>query len=297
MGRFVLPSDIRRLGVLPARIIPPLSTTGIHPRPVPSLPPMKLHTLPPTAIHSTLRQASVDLDGAVISISSDINLLGQYEPQWLIANRKLLWVFDEDHPTQTLLTVSFEEATEFRTVAVVGSGMLQAKVAGIWLDLLRYSNRQKYYFGRVAKRLDQLREGQTFVLEKEDSHDPRRCATCGLMLEFPGEICPRCINRGAAFRRVLSLMSPYWGAAAAMMVLLIASITISMATPRLTMYLVDNVLNASNGQGHAHAASPAPAVAADTDQTLAPVAKAHQPPPARTTTRQPAPSAPRCRRR
>ncbi|MCE9590678.1 MAG: DUF1854 domain-containing protein [Planctomycetes bacterium] len=203
---------------------------------------MKLHTLPPQAIHSNLKQAGVDVDAAVISISSDINLLGQYEPQWLVANAKMLWVFDERRPTETLLTVTFEETSEFRTVAVVGSGLLQAKISGIWLDLLRFSNRQKYYFGRVAKRLDQLRQGNTVTIEEEDEHDPRRCRTCGLMLEFQGETCPRCLNRGAALSRVLQLMRPYWGSAGVMFLLLIIGIMIDLSMPQLTRILVDRIL-------------------------------------------------------
>lgn len=203
---------------------------------------MKLNTLPPAPVLEQLKRHGIEPERLVLSVHSDINLMGQYDRQWLMATRQGVWVYDEAKPDSPLLTLPFAEAKEFRTTAVVGSGLLQAKEDGVWLDLLRYSNRQKYPFGRVAKRLDQLRQGEDFQLTPEDDTDPRRCPTCGLMLEFPGETCPRCINRGAAMNRVLQLMRPYWSQAAVMMLLLVCSVTLVNIVPRLTMFLVDQVL-------------------------------------------------------
>lgn len=206
---------------------------------------MKLQTPPPPAIAASLRQAGADIDHIQISLQTDINLLGAYHPQWVIGTRTGVWVVDEARPDEVVTSVLFGEVSEFRTQAVVGSGILQARVGEVWLDLVRYSNRLKYPFSRASKRLDQLRQNEAFKLEKEDEQDPRRCPTCGLMLEFAGEACPRCINRGAALRRVFQLMRPYWGSASVMMFLLLTSIAIAMVTPQLTRYLVNHILDRS----------------------------------------------------
>ena len=63
-----------------------------------------------------------------------------------------MWVVDEAKPDEVVISVQFHEVTEFRTQAVVGSGILQAKVGEEWLDLARYSNRLKYGFSRAAIR-------------------------------------------------------------------------------------------------------------------------------------------------
>jgi ATP-binding cassette subfamily B protein len=205
--------------------------------------PMKLRTLPPPPILQSLDDAGIDRESIVLSIESDINRLGSYSPQWLIAADQHVLIYEDGRPREPLLKLPIRDITEFRSLGVVGSGLLQARVDGVWIDLLRYSNRLKYFFNRVARRLEQLRRGESVELGPEDDADPRRCSHCGLMLESPGETCPRCINRGAAVKRIVALMKPYWPAAAAMMILLLAGLGLDMLIPQLTRVLVDRVLN------------------------------------------------------
>ncbi|MEX0775854.1 MAG: DUF1854 domain-containing protein [Phycisphaeraceae bacterium] len=226
----------RKTSPLPAIVASVTPTDSASPKSA------RLRTSPPAAILASLQRRGIHVDDLAISIVSDINLLGQYATQWLMATTRELLVYAEAQQEEPLLTLELCEASEFRTVAVVGSGILQAKVGEIWLDLLRYSNRQKYYFGRTAKRLDQLRANEKITLSEEDDHDPRRCASCGLMLTFQGETCPRCINRGKAMSRIFLLLRPYWGAAIVMMLLLLTQLTLSMVNPRLTQFLIDGVL-------------------------------------------------------
>lgn len=208
--------------------------------------PPHLNTPPPPAVAEALRKLGVEPAQLIISIDTDVDLVGDYRTQWLTATSDKLFVFDEAKPAEPLLVLGMSESSEFRTIAVVGSGLVQAKVQGVWLDLIRYSNRLKYFFGRAATRLDQIRKGEPVTLEKEDQHDPRRCPTCDLMLEFEGETCPRCINRGRAISRVFQLMKPYWVSAICMMALLVVGVSLDMIGPRLTQFLVDNVVVGSD---------------------------------------------------
>ena len=115
---------------------------------------------------AALAKLGVDPAGLIIAIESDINRFGEYSPQWLVASNECVWVFDQSKLEEPLLSVVYKEAEEFRTIAVVGSGMVQAKIDGAWLDLIRYSNRRKYIFGRAAKRLDQIRSGGNRRVER-----------------------------------------------------------------------------------------------------------------------------------
>jgi len=198
----------------------------------------------PETIRAALAKLGQDVAQVVLAIESDINHAGEYRPQWLVASDSQVWVFDISRPEEPLVSVAYTEVQEFRTIAVVGSGILQAKVDGAWLDLIRFSNRRKYVFGRAAKRLEQLRNREKVELVEEDFADPRRCRSCGLMLSFQGETCPRCINRGRAMARVMYLMRPYWPQAAGMMCLLLLGIALDMVQPHLTRFLVDHVLKA-----------------------------------------------------
>ncbi len=206
---------------------------------------MKLKTPPPPAILAALQQTG-QLNGQAdpfnISIATDLNLRGQYTPQWVLATPQTLWVFDEVDSQKPALTIALSETEEFRTFAVVGSGLLQVKTGGIWLDLVRYSNHYKYHFGRAARRLDQLRRNESYTLVEEDEVDPRRCPVSGILLEYPGQTSPFAVKRGRVMQRVVQLMRPYLGGAVIMMFLLVLGISIDMVMPRLTQGLVDGVL-------------------------------------------------------
>jgi ATP-binding cassette subfamily B protein len=220
---------------------------------------MRLRSDIPPAVAARLGALGVRPEHAVLAFSSDIDLRGSYDPQWIIATRDVVCVFDQGRPAAPRVNVAMEQIEEFRTIPAVGSGLLQAKVGGIWIDLIRYSNRMKYWFGRLARHLQQLRESGLVELGPEDEQDPRRCPKCGLMLQFAGETCPRCIRPGGAIIRVLRLMRPYWPWATLMMGLLLVGIACDMIGPLLTRYLVDNVLRTES-------VSPAPAA---TSQSLA----------------------------
>ena len=202
----------------------------------------RLRSAYPQRIADALQVLGVTADHVVLAIESDINLVGEYLPQWIVTTEQRLYVFDEAHGGEPLVHLTLSEVKDFQTIAGVGSGILQAQVEGVWLDLMRFSNGQKYWFGRLVKRLKQLRAGETVQLEDEDDHDPVRCRSCGLMLSFTGETCPRCISRGAVMSRLFGLMRPYAASGAVMMVLLVGGVSLDMIGPQMTRFLVDHVL-------------------------------------------------------
>lgn len=174
----------------------------------------------------------------MFEITSDINLEGRREKQTLRVDGERLEVRSEGALTRVF---DLRDVTGFRTAAVIGSGLLQARVEGVWLDLLRYSNRLKFNFDRAAKSLEQIRQGVA-ASAATDEVDPQRCPSCGLMLEFAGETCPRCLDHGAALARVVGMIRPYRKTAVALFVLLFVGLVLDMAWPLLTRFLVDYVL-------------------------------------------------------
>lgn len=203
---------------------------------------ISLKTPPPKPVLEALQCSGGDANDVLLSLQSDINLMGVYAAQWLIVTRDNILVIEEESPFNIVHKISIARAQEFRSLGVLGSGILQARIDGVWVDVVRYSNRLKYSFTRVVKRLEQLRAGETITLGSEDENDPRRCKSCSLMLEFPGAACPLCAKQSAAFKRILQLLKPYWSAAAVMMSLLLCGLALDMVGPQLTRYLVDYVL-------------------------------------------------------
>src|SRR5439155_1185063 len=128
---------------------------------------------------------------------------------WLVVSRRQIAVLTDGEPAQSVCAISVEQVEAFRACAGVGSGLLQARIDGAWVDLLRYSNTLAHRFTKVAAKLEVLREEGQLVVQPGDEVDERRCPACGFALGFVGDICPRCINRGAVLGRVWEMMRPY----------------------------------------------------------------------------------------
>jgi ATP-binding cassette, subfamily B, bacterial len=203
---------------------------------------MSLKIDPPRAVLDLLAAESVDTRGLLLCTNTDIDGLGTYKPQWLVVNSDGLWVASDGASPEILVRLAFKDVTEFRCQGTVGSGLLQARTEGVFVDVLRYSNRYGDRFNKVARKLDRHLKGEPIIIHPDDAVDPRRCPTCGLMLQFVGDTCPRCVSKGAVLSRMWKLMRPYRAAVIMVMCLLFAGICLDLVGPKLTQYLVDNVL-------------------------------------------------------
>jgi ATP-binding cassette subfamily B protein len=206
---------------------------------------MSLKIDPPQAVADALAAESVDTRGILLCTSTDIDSLGTYKPQWLVVTKEGLWVVSEGEQPMVTLRLAFKDVTEFRCQGTIGSGLLQARTEGVFVDVLRYSNRYADRFSKVARKLDRHLKGDPIVVHPDDGVDPRRCPTCGLMLQFVGDTCPKCVNKGAVLSRMWKLMRPYRAMVLTVMCLLFVGIALDLVGPQLTRYLVDNVLPGS----------------------------------------------------
>lgn len=74
----------------------------------------------------------------------------------------------------------------------------------------------------------------------------KSCSHCGMMLESPEGVCPKCIDRGAALSRLAILLGGHWKSAAVIALFLIFGVCLDMIWPLLTRYLVDHLLSERN---------------------------------------------------
>ena len=190
-----------------------------------------------------LLQGSIESERDVlIATRTDIDRFGRNAVQWLAVTESELFVIVGGAEPAILNRLKKEQASEFRCQNVVGSGLLQAQTDGMYLDLLRFSNTLADKFHKVASKLHRWVQDQKIQIHEDDEIDPRRCKSCGLMLTFPGDVCPKCVNKGAVFGRMVTLLSSYKYLALLMMGLLLVGIALDLVVPQLTRFLVDNVL-------------------------------------------------------
>lgn len=193
----------------------------------------------PRAARETLSAQEIGDAEILLRLGTDLSLDGRYQPSWLVVTAERLLVVSA--AGSVMLAVATAEVEEICTEPMVGAGVLRARLEGVYIDLVRYSNRQARVFEQVADRLDDFVRGEPLVITEADLRDSRRCDSCGLMLEM-GETCPRCVSRGAVLARMWGLARPYRRTAAGMMTLLVVGIGLDLVSPQLTRFLVDDVL-------------------------------------------------------
>lgn len=215
-----------------------------------------LRQLPPSEVFEQLRAQGVDADDLLLSVRTDIGLEGHYRDHWLAVTPERLLVMSDGADPELQIALELKKASEYRIQSGIGSGLLQARINGTYVDLLRFSNRHAYSFEKVARKLDRAIHGDSIVVTPEEGVDPRRCRSCGLMLEFGGDSCPQCVSRGAVLMRMWKLMRPYRLSAVVMMALLLLGIALDLVSPQLTRYLVDHVLPGSAAEAQVINAEP-----------------------------------------
>jgi ATP-binding cassette subfamily B protein len=188
-------------------------------------------------------------DSILLAVSSDLAFDGRLTPHRLIVTRTSVASHADGEPARLLSQVTLADVQSFRVCAGLGSGMLQARVDDCWVDLIRYSNSQAHRFVKLANRLEDFRESGELETG-EGEHDDCRCPGCGLLLNFAGDVCPRCIDRGAVVSRVWKLMRPYRWPTLAICALVLLGVAVDLTPPKLQEYLVDNVLRV--GAAHSH---------------------------------------------
>ena len=196
------------------------------------------------------------------SIDSDISLGGEPTGEWLVVSSTGVAVAGrtvargEQPPAAPIRQVSWPEIERIRTAAGVGGGMLQVRVGGDWVDLVRYSNKLAARFHKVARALETARDeaatngaAVTEPVLEAGPLDPPHCASCNLRLATPEESCPRCLQKGRILRRVADLVAPHTRGAVILGILTVIGVAAELVPPKLQQYLVDDILSAGGGAG------------------------------------------------
>lgn len=176
------------------------------------------------------------------TVQSDLDPDGLIGKQWLIATKDRLFVISPDHGEPVVLhDVPIKDLGDINAETSVGSGCLIANIRGDFVPLIRYSNAMAKEFGHAARRLQALAKGEEPPATTEEDRT-RRCLKCNFPLETGSDVCPNCVNRARALRRLLGYVKPYGKLTLIAALLMLAAQALQLAPPYLTKVLIDDVL-------------------------------------------------------
>ena len=213
---------------------------------------------------STFPNCQSIADSVLFEVETDFSLDGEKQTLELHVSLDGVSLHDKSS-SSVFIAFEWSQIESIRTVAGVGSGLLQVRIENIWTDMLRFSNGLASRFHKVARTLKRMREviaeksddtneivfakGKEFSLREianeltRDSIDPPRCKACSLRLQTIDESCPRCMERGQIVRHILHLLRPHRRGAIFLCVLTILGVVAELIPPKLQQYMVDHILN------------------------------------------------------
>lgn len=199
-----------------------------------------MHTLP-----IELRQKLEPLLGGAeidLAVESDLAPDGQMGSQWLITTKERVYVVSPDHGKPGILRqIEIKDLVGAKAEALVGNGALIANVKGEFVPVIRYTNAMSKEFGHVARRLEALAKGEEPPKPTEEDRT-RRCPKCSFPLETGSDVCPNCVNKARAIKRLMGYVQPYRKLTILAGILMLATQLMGLAPPKLTQVLVDDVL-------------------------------------------------------
>ncbi len=129
--------------------------------------------------------------------------------------------------------------TRPRVEDLVDATSLVAEYQGSTVELLRGTSKRALQTAGAEKRLKALLDGK----EMPDIDDDLRvCPKCSRPLPEHSDVCERCVNRGKTLLRLFGYAKPYAGRLAWGTILTLGGTCLELLPPKLTQWLVDDVM-------------------------------------------------------
>lgn len=141
-------------------------------------------------------------------------------------------------PTDAEVLQRFPVATvqKASTRFEVGCGILTVQLDDErTVPLLRFTGTLSPHMGLAARAIERLAKGEAVRVDPNDL--PSYCPTCGRMLRAKTRVCPVCVHRSAAMRRLLQFAAPYRYRMLAAGALVVITSGIALLPPQLSRLL------------------------------------------------------------
>jgi ATP-binding cassette subfamily B protein len=178
-------------------------------------------------------------EDVLIRAYADLDLAGRYGTRWVVVTDQRVLVIDGTGPDD-VVEVLVADVAAVRAEALVGGGRLEVDRKEAPTLLVPYTSSMAIKFSEVARGLEQLRKGETFLINPK--LDRLRCEKCHRLLPEKNGICPACVRRWHTLGRIVSYMAPHKTRVAILALGSVATTLAELAPPLVMMRLADDVL-------------------------------------------------------
>lgn len=176
-------------------------------------------------------------------IPANLSLLG-YRTAGYLAVGEEKWAFVEQGEVKVCSRIA--DAWDYKVVPLIGNVVLEAEDEQGKLAIVRSTMEHAARFGYVAQALSDKSAGRKvriFNNEEEAS-----CPSCGGRLVPGTRICPKCMSKGAAFKKLGSIAKLHWRPLMSGLLVMVVAAAVALAVPYFQELLINGALNPPEGQ-------------------------------------------------
>ncbi|BBH21976.1 ABC transporter [Paenibacillus baekrokdamisoli] len=195
------------------------------------------------AEHDLLAAQQAVGETIVYCVPADLSLAGRRMPGFLVIGQDK-WAYVEDGEVRESRLIA--EASNYKIVPLIGNAVLEAEVHHTKRIIVRVTMQHAARYGFIAQILnDMAAERRIRIFNNEEESV---CVKCGGPLVHGTRVCPKCMSKAAAFKRLFMVSQAHWKKLALGLVVLFASSGISLTGPFFQKLLINGSLQPPAGQ-------------------------------------------------
>ena len=176
------------------------------------------------------------------SVPANLSLTGRRMAGWFVVGTSL-WAYVENGEIKESGHIA--DGKDYKVVPLVGNLILECEQDGTKRLLVRASMEHAARYGCIAQALNDKSDGRTVRIYHPD--DEPVCPGCGSLMIKGTRICPRCMNKTAAIRRLLGVSRNRWKGLACVLAILLASSGLALLGPYFQKLLINGALQPPDG--------------------------------------------------
>lgn len=197
-------------------------------------------SLPERDLAAAKRAVGADI---AYSVPADLSLEGRRVNGYLVIGRDK-WAYVENGETRDSGLIA--DACDYKIVPFVGNAVLEASESGTKRIIVRVTMQHAARYGYIAQILNDMAAKRKIRIYNNEAEPV--CVQCGGPLVPGTRVCPRCMNKAAAFKRLFLVSKGHWRKLALGLGVLIVSSALAMAGPYFQKLIVNSALQPPEGQ-------------------------------------------------
>ena len=192
-------------------------------------------------------------ESLLFAVFGNLSLTARYTPVVLLGTDRRIFTADPGSG-EVGLSLAYDEIERLSAKRMYGNGILRAeKKDGETIDLFRYTFGVAGICDAVVSFFKDYCAGQTIDEATEQLRGAYQkalsvCPNCGRTLPMPGSPCVGCMKKSKLISKLARFVKPEIGMLLLSVLFSIITSTLSLAPPRLTQTLVDDILPNNNSE-------------------------------------------------